>query len=131
MWLVLWLVLVFLTPPARAGDFVGPPAPDRVRTKTDSVNVRWGWQEGLIIGASLADLATTELALRTPGAVEGNPLVVSRAVRVPLKLAYTGVVLWLYRSLERRGQHGWAKVVLVWSVAIWTGAAVWNVNQAR
>lgn len=115
-----------------SAEQMGPPAPAKAwALEAPEASQPWGWQEGLIIGASVADLASTEYALRTPGAREGNPLLVSRSVRLPLKLAYTGVVVWLYRTLERRGQHGWAKTVLVWSVALWAGAAGWNMSQGR
>ena len=118
----------FVTP---AYAEMGPPAPQR---ETTPQNVRvspWGWQEGLIIGASLADLASTEYALRTPGLEEGNPLLSSRGVRFAVKAAATGAVLWLHRSLEKRGRHGWARFLLVWSVALWAGAAAWNVSLTR
>ena len=118
----------FVTP---AYAEMGPPAPQR---ETTPQNVRvspWGWQEGLIIGASLADLASTEYALRIPGLEEGNPLLGSRGVRVPVKLLYTGVTLWAYRALEKHGQHGWARFLLVWSIALWAGAAAWNVSLTR
>jgi hypothetical protein len=121
--------LLILAIPAGAGELMGPPAPAIYQEKKLDSFQPWGWQEGAIIGASLADLASTELALRNvPGAREANPLMVSTGVRVPLKLAYTGAVVWLYRELERRGQHRWAKTVLVWAVAVWAGAAAWNLS---
>ena len=122
-------ILILLAVPADAGGLMGPPPPQTRHEVHPAPSQPWGWQEGAIIGASLADLATTELALRgVPGAVEGNPLMVSTSVRVPLKLAYTGAVLWLYRTLEKRGQHRWARFVLVWAVAVWGGAAARNLT---
>ena len=117
----------FVTP---AYAEMGPPAPQR---ETTPQNVRvspWGWQEGLIIGASLADLASTEYALST-GLEEQNPLARRRGARIALKAIATGAVLWTYRTLEKHGHHGWARFILVWSVALWAGAAAWNMSQAR
>ena len=118
----------FVTP---AYAEMGPPAPQGWEQEAPAApSAAWGWQEGLIIGASLADLASTEYALRIPGLEEGNPLLSSREVRFAVKAAATGAVLWLYRSLEKRGRHGWARTVLIWTVALWAGAAAWNMSLA-
>ena len=121
----------FVTP---AYAEMGPPPPPGWERETTPETVRvspWGWQEGLIIGSALADLASTEYALRLPGAYEANPLMGSGGVRVAVKAVATGAVLWLYRSLEKHEHRGWARFILVWSVALWAGAAAWNVSLAR
>ena len=127
-WLVLWLSFSLL-PISGAEDLMGPPPPAHRLEIQEAQRQPWGWQEGAIIGASVADLATTEYALRLPGAQEANPLMINRGLRYGLKLAYTGAVVWLYRTLEDKGQHRWAKLVLVWSIALWAGAATWNMAQ--
>ncbi len=121
-------LLLVLAVPAGAGELMGPPAPQTRLELRPAPPQSWGWQEGVIVGASLADLASPELALHRHGALEGNPLMASRSIRVPLKLAYTGAVLWVYRTLEERGQHRWARFLLVWAGAVWAGAAAWNLS---
>ncbi len=121
-------LLLVLAVPAGAGELMGPPAPQTRLGPRPAPSQPWGWQEGVIVGASLADLVSTELALRLPGAREGNPLLASRSVRMPLKLVYTGAVLWVYRALEERGQHRWARFLLAWAVTVWAGAAAWNLS---
>ena len=124
------VTLIAFAAPAYA-EMGPPPPPGWALEAPAAPSQAWGWQEGLIIGASLADLASTEYALRIPGLEEGNPLLSSRGVRFAVKAAATGAVLWLYRSLEKHGRHGWARFLLVWSAALWAGAAAWNVSLTR
>lgn len=83
-----------------------------------------------VIGASAADLFSTEFAL-SAGCYEANPLMRERPVRIGLKAASTVAVLAGTEHLKRHG-HSRAASVLRWSVAaLWASAAVWNVYQMR
>lgn len=89
-----------------------------------------GEAEWILAGAAAADLVTTEIALaRVPGAIEGNPLMTDRAVRIAARVAVTGAVIGVHRSLKRKGEDRKAKLLLVAVAAAWTAAAVWNARQ--
>lgn len=79
--------------------------------------------------AAGADLASTEVALRRYGLVEGNPALQEPAVRLLAKAAITTGVIAGSQALRRRGRHGTAKAVCWTAVGIWAGAAAWNVRQ--
>jgi hypothetical protein len=87
-----------------------------------------GW---VMAGASAADLATTEIALRQPGLSEANPFMQTPATRVLLKTAGTVIVISAHRELKRRKKHKTAKIVAITAIAIWSGAAVNNAIRMR
>lgn len=81
--------------------------------------------------AGSADLVSTEIALRHGAAYEANPFMQSRAARVGVKAAMGATVYVISRKLEKRGKRGTAKALVWTTVGVWTGAAVWNLHQAR
>jgi len=83
--------------------------------------------DSLILGASGADIITTEMALRR-GGYEANPLMREPGVRVLSKLAAGVIVVWAHRKLKRDGHSTKAKLVVIIAVVLWGGAAVWNVR---
>lgn len=84
--------------------------------------------DALVIGAAGADLWSTRVAIQR-GGVEANPLMGSLASQALLKGAVTGVALWQCRQWERTGHRKAAKVGKLTLVAVWTGAAVWNLTR--
>jgi hypothetical protein len=75
--------------------------------------------------AAGADLATTEIALQR-GLVEVNPLMQNRGTRITLKLAATGLIVWLCEKLEEDGHDTAAKWLQWITVGAWGGAATLN-----
>jgi hypothetical protein len=84
-----------------------------------------------ILGASAADLLTTEWAMQQPGLMEANPMLREPAARFVLKAAGTAAVWGSYRALRKRGKHKAAKIVAWTAIALWSGAAVNNALRAR
>lgn len=87
-----------------------------------------GW---VMAGASAADLATTEMALRRPGLVEANPFLRSTGGRLAIKTAATVGVLSVHRELKRRKKHKAAKILGIAAIAVWSGAAVNNAIRMK
>ena len=87
-----------------------------------------GWA---MAGASAADLATTEMALRQPGLYEANPLMRSTGSRLAIKTLGTVGVISIHRELKRRKKHKAAKILAITAIAVWSGAAVNNAIRAR
>jgi hypothetical protein len=84
-----------------------------------------------IVGASGADLATTEYALRQPGLTEANPLLREPLPRYALKVLGTAAVLGVRRELKRRKKDKAARILGVGAIILFSGAAVNNVWRAR
>jgi hypothetical protein len=78
--------------------------------------------------AKLADFASTEIALRRPGAYEANPLMESRGVRIAttiaLPVAMNVVTAKLYRKHPK-----WATALRIVAVAVPSALAVSNLSQ--
>ena len=85
-----------------------------------------GW---VMAGASAADLATTEMALRRPGLAEANPMMREPATRAILKVGSAALVIVACRELKQRKHGRAAKVLAFAATAVWAGAAVNNVVQ--
>ena len=83
-----------------------------------------------MMGASAADLASTEYALRKPGLAEANPLMQGPAFRYAVKAATTAAVLASYRELNRRGKKKAAKALALFAIAAWSAAAAHNLHMA-
>ncbi len=81
----------------------------------------------LVIGASAADLVTSEIALSRAGTAEANPLGASTAARVALKVAGTAAVLVISRKVDRKT----SRVVKVIAFLAWSGAAIHNAAVRR
>ncbi len=81
----------------------------------------------LVIGASAADLVTSEIALSRPGTAEANPLGGSTAARIALKVAGTAAVL----VVSRKVGHKTSRVLKVIAFLAWSGAAVHNATVRR
>jgi hypothetical protein len=85
-----------------------------------------------VLGASTADLATTQWAFATvPGAHDANPLVRGPASAMLVKAATTAGVLLLDRELQKRGHRRAGKVLKIAAIVVWGSCAAWNVRQAR
>lgn len=78
----------------------------------------------------LADLGSTEAALRRPGTYEANSLASHRSARIALKAAQVPALVWVDRRLGRRSKKlawGWRAVA-----AAYTGWVVaHNLRQGR
>ena len=83
-----------------------------------------------IPAANLADLVTTEMALRD-GGLELNPLMRRPEVRYPLKAAATGLGMWGSKKLYETGNPTAAKTAAVLSIVIPLLAAGLNVKAMR
>jgi hypothetical protein len=81
----------------------------------------------LVIGASAADLVTSEIALSRPGTAEANPLGPSTAARVALKVAGTAAIL----AVSRKVNHKTGRILKVVAFLAWSGAAVHNMTVRR
>ena len=84
-----------------------------------------------VVAAGVADVVTTERALRHPGLREGNPLMQSPEVRIGAKTLVMAGVLAGTHVLEKRGKKGTARAVKIVVIALWGGAAVNNVLRER
>ncbi len=80
--------------------------------------------DSLVIGASAADLVTSEIALSRPGTTEANPLGPSTAARVAMKVAGTAAIL----VVSHKVNHKAARVLKVVAFLAWSGAAVHNMT---
>ncbi len=93
-----------------------------------------GALETLMFAAAAADTIATEYAIEQMKdhpdfeVREVNPLLSNRAVRILSKTALTGAVFWTARKLEDGGHEKMAQVLRYASVAVWAGAAGWNVS---
>ena len=87
--------------------------------------------DALVVTSAVADLGTTEWALRQPGLREGNPLMSEPAIRYAGKAVGTAAVLGGSRYLERHGHRGWSRAVRIGAVVVWGGLAVHNAMQTR
>ena len=87
-----------------------------------------GW---VMVGASAADLATSEIALRNPGLAEANPLMQSTGSRLAIKTLGTVGVISIHRELKRRKKNRAAKILAITAIAIWSGAAVNNAIRMK
>lgn len=85
----------------------------------------------LVVTSGVADLVTTEVALRRPGVVEGNPAMREPAARVALKGAAVAGVLGMTRHLEKHGHRRASKVFRILTVVGWSGVALHNVRAGR
>lgn len=94
----LYLALVFLALAAIILSFVGCAS-------AGSLNVA----QGAFVGATVADLHSTELAL-SQGYTEANPLMRNGVARVAFKAVTVGLVLYAGRVIEQRGGGTLAKV---------------------
>lgn len=79
--------------------------------------------DAAVIAAAVADLGTTEWALRRAGAYEANAVMREPAMRVALKAAAAGAVVWSRARLRRSGRRRAARVVGIVAVSLWAGAA--------
>ena len=110
--------LVFFTgAPARAGE-AGQPEPTLRLVAIYS-------------GASAIDLASTEYALSTARAREGNPLMVSRPVRYAANAGFVALATWGTRELQRSGHPNRARLLKWGFVATRLALAIHNVRVAR
>lgn len=63
----------------------------------------------LLVGSSAADIATTHAALRTPGVVEGNPVMRgSVGKQIAINAASDALVIYLTHRLRVEGSPHWA-----------------------
>lgn len=127
-----------LAPGPLAAEVAGPPAP-RIAgaSSTRGVDARerarqghWKLDAAFAGTGQLADLVSTEFALTRPGTQEGNPLVASRAVRIPVKLAVAAGTTVACRALRQRGKHTQARLLAIASFAVGAAAAVHNSRVA-
>jgi len=85
-----------------------------------------------VLGASVADLATTQWAFAAvPGARDVNPLVRGPVSAVVVKAGMTAGVLLLDREFKRRGHPRAGKVLKIAPIVVWGGCAAWNVHQTH
>lgn len=130
-------VLSFAPAPL-AAEVAGPPAPRVVGARsTSEIDVRerarqghWKLDAALAATGQLADLVSTEVALRRPGTQEGNPLVASRGVRIPVKLAVAAGTTAACRHLRQRGKHTQARLLAIASFVVGAAATVHNSRVA-
>jgi hypothetical protein len=121
---------------AEASATSGPPMPLAPRVVPSPFAARewrgaWALDASLFGAGQLADLVSTEYALTRPALREGNPLLGSRGVRIPAKLAVAALGAWATHRIRKRGHHGRARALAVVGFAIGAGFAVHNVRMAR
>ena len=80
------------------------------------------------IGATAADLITTEIGIERYGLTEANPLMKNRGVRIAYGAGQAALFIWLGRWAERRGSDRMAKVFLLMHIAYHITATGWNAN---
>ncbi len=80
------------------------------------------------IGATAADLITTEIGIERYGLIEANPLMKNRGVRLAYGAGQAALFIWLGRWAEKRGNGKLAKVFLVMPIAYHVTATGWNAN---
>lgn len=80
--------------------------------------------------AAGADLATTQVA-RNHGLYEANPVMSEPALAMTIKAGMTVAVIGTSRHLKKNGKPGWAKAVTISAIALWGGAAVWNMHKIQ
>lgn len=107
------LAVALVEPASRARE-VEPPAGSR--------SVQWA-----MVGAGALDLASTEIGIAR-GLSEGNPLMRKRAVRLPLKVGLTVLVVVTVRELLRDGHPKLALALGIGAAAAWGYAAARNVR---
>ena len=88
--------------------------------------------DALVITSAVADLATTEWALRaSPFLHEANPLMQRPAARVGGKALGVAAIVGGRRYLERHGHKRWSKGLGIAATVLWGGFAINNAVQAR
>lgn len=88
----------------------------------------WDRYETTLVLATSADFITTEIGLRHPNIVEGNPLMRKRGVRIGAGLAQVVLTTMLYRKLRRDGHDKCAKAIILMPAITHAGAAGWNIS---
>lgn len=91
----------------------------------------WRTDAAIATAGQLADLVSTEIALSRPGTREGNPLVASRTVRIPAKLAVAATTSLACYELRKHGRHGTARALSIASFLVGAAAAIHNARVAR
>jgi hypothetical protein len=84
-----------------------------------------------VIGASSADLITTELVLANNGFREFNPILQNKQLRITTKVLAPVIVIGISRLLDKRGHKGWSRALKWGAVIVYSGAAVNNIIQMK
>ncbi len=87
--------------------------------------------DAAVVGAATADVVTTEMALRQPGAYELNPLMQSPAARVGIKTAGIVAILATSHHLGTHGHRRASRVLRILTVVGWSAAAAHNLRVGR
>ena len=86
----------------------------------------------IIVGASAADLVSTEWALAQDptGLREGNPLLQEQGTRIALKAAGTVALVYVYKQVKKKNPRG-GRVVAIVVGSLFLSVTAWNVSQVR
>lgn len=88
-----------------------------------------GDKTNIFLGQAL-DLGSTEWVI-SKGAIEGNPLLKDRSVRISYKIVASGIAYFGCKELRKRGHNGTAKWISRGVLFVGAGMAVNAIIQNR